>query len=93
MIIIVAVSGCANLPADFPRPPVVDLCAPVLNGVKGDSDRMIQSWRCRMTNTKTVKDEPANHVQIGIPIESWNEGQKYRSEVEEYFKTHSCKAR
>ena len=92
--ITVAVSGCAtHLPADFPKPPAINLCVPVLTGQSGDTDRMVAYWKCQKTDAKKARKEAANYVQIGIPVEDWNAGQNYRRSVEEYFKSHSCTKR
>lgn len=82
--------GCQHLPADFPLPPDINLCAPVLTGKKGDANRMIAYWRCQNTGSDKIRTEPANYVHVGVPVEDWNRGQAYRTKVENYFMNHSC---
>lgn len=85
---------CAhNLPPDFPQPPVVNLCVPVLSAAKGEAPRQVSYWRCRRTDSQEIRSEPATYVHVGVPVEDWNQGQKYRSEVEAYFKSHRCSPR
>ena len=78
--LMIITSNCASkLPADFPKPPVIVLCAPVFK------EKVLSHWTCERSDTREKFKAKANYVQIGIPIEVWNSGQEYRRSVEEWI--------
>lgn len=81
LMIITAVNfGCAtNLPADFPKPPVIDFCVPRIK------DGLVIKQRCQQSDSTVKRDEPADYVNIGTTIEDYNKGQEYRRTVETWI--------
>lgn len=79
-LLTITISSCASrLPADFPKAPAVVLCAPVFK------EKILTHWTCERSDTREKFKAGPKYVQIGIPIETWNQGQTYRRTVEEWI--------